>query len=159
MSPTTNGMDPAKLYAKTVNDIYNHLVKKRDVEMIMWADRLIDGTKYEFGEWESSLNGTASAIDMIPKDIIMVPWHYTNRKSYSSIPMFLAKGFRVISASYEDTNAVKSLIKYSYDFMENDKMLGHMFTTWNVNAIDSFFTINAVNVGMNTINKLEVIKN
>ncbi|NQT26574.1 family 20 glycosylhydrolase [candidate division KSB1 bacterium] len=154
-SPATRGMDPAKLYAKAVNDLYNHLVKKRGVEMIMWADRFIDNNQYEFGEWESSANGTAPAIDFIPKDIILSPWHYTDRESYPSIPVFLAKGFRVLPASFNDTSAVNSLIKYSYDFKENRNMLGHLFTTWTVHAIDSLIMYSAIRTGMETIMRLE----
>ena len=154
-SPTTRGKDPAKLFAKAVNDLYHHLVKKRRVEMLMWSDRFIDGEKYDFGEWQSSLNGIAPAIDMVPRDIIMCPWHYEDRKSYPSIPMFLAKGFRVLPASFEDTSAVKSLIEYRYDFAENEKMLGHLFTTWSVHAIDSLLSFNAIKVGMKTIHRLE----
>jgi hypothetical protein len=154
-SPTTKGMDPAELFAKAVNDIYDHLVINRGVKMLMWADRLIDGEKYEFGEWQSSLNGTAPAIDMIPRDIIMSPWHYESRKSYPSIPMFLAKGFQVLPASWKDSSAVISLIEYSYDFSENEKMLGHMFTTWNVHTIDSLLAFQPIKIGMKNINKLE----
>ena len=154
-SPSTKGMDPAKLFAKAVNDIYGHLVKERGVKMLMWADRLIDGQEYDFGEWQSSYNGTARAIDMIPKDIIMSPWHYEARPSYPSIPMFIAKGFDVLPASYLDTSAVKSLIDYSYEFAGNDKMLGHMFTTWSVHTIDSLLSYEPIIVGMQTINNLE----
>jgi len=154
-SPTTKGKDPAILFAKAVNDLHHHLVKKRGVEMLMWSDRFIDGEKYDFGEWQSSLNGTARAIDMVPRDIIMCPWHYEDRKSYPSVPMFLAKGFRVLPASYEDTTAVKSLITYSYDFAGNEKMLGHLFTTWSVHAIDSLLSFNAIKVGMRTLERIE----
>ncbi len=45
-SPSTEGMDPAVLYARAVNDIYNHIVRKHGLEMMMWGDRLIDGRKY-----------------------------------------------------------------------------------------------------------------
>ena len=131
LSPSTKGQDPAKLYAKAVNDFYNHLVKKRRVEMLMWGDRLIDGKKYDFGEWEASENGTAPAVDMIPKDIIVCPWHYEKRDAYPSIPMFLEKGFRVLPASWKKPDATIALIEYSQK-QANPKMLGHMFTTWGV---------------------------
>src|SRR5262249_32210230 len=39
-SPSTKGKDPAKVFAKAVNDLHAHLVKERKVEMLMWADRL-----------------------------------------------------------------------------------------------------------------------
>ncbi len=128
-SPSTKGKDPAKLFAKAVNDIYDHLVKERGVTMLMWADRLIDGTKFKFDEWESSMNGTAGAIDMIPKDIILCPWHYEKMDGYPSIPYLINKGFRVLPSSWKDVDAAKALIEYSND-MKNPNMLGHLFTTW-----------------------------
>src|ERR1041385_9242952 len=53
-SPSTKGQDPAALFAKAVNELHKHLVGKRHVEMLMWSDRLIDGQKYDLGEWEAS---------------------------------------------------------------------------------------------------------
>jgi hypothetical protein len=97
----------------------------------MWGDRLIDGKKYDFGEWESAVNGTAPAIDMIPKDIIICPWHYEPRESYPSIPMFLEKGFRVLPAGWRSVEATTKLIEYGRTH-KDAKLLGHMFTTWGV---------------------------
>ncbi len=132
-SPATLGKNPAELYAKAVNDLHDYIVKERGCEMLMWGDRLIDGSKFDFGEWESSLNGTASAIDMIPKDIIICDWHYDVMDSYPSIPMFLEKGFRVLTSGWKNTDATVSLIEYS--FRQNDPgMLGHLFTTWGVSG-------------------------
>jgi hypothetical protein len=128
-SPSTKGKDPGKLYAKAVNDIYNHLVKSRGVEMLMWGDRLFDGKNFKFGEWESSLNGTASAVDMIPKDIIICPWHYEKMTSYPSIPIFIEKEFRVLPTSWRNVEATKELILYSQK-LKSPKMLGHLFTSW-----------------------------
>ncbi len=132
LSPTTKGKDPGVLFAKAVNEIYGHVVRKRHVEMLMWGDRLIDGKKYEFGEWEASTNGTAAAVDLIPKDIIVCPWHYELRDSYPSIPMFIEKGFRVLPAGWKNLDATKALIEYSRS-NAGPKLLGHMFTTWGVN--------------------------
>jgi hypothetical protein len=128
-SPSTKGMDPGELYAKAINDIYGHLVIKRGVEMLMWGDRLFDGTNHEFGEWESSLNGTATAVDKIPNDIIICAWHYEKMDAYPSLPMFIEKGFRVLPTSWRNVDAVKELIKYSQN-LESPSMLGHLFTTW-----------------------------
>jgi hypothetical protein len=128
-SPSTYGKDPAKLYAKAVNDIYGHLVTKRGVEMMMWADRLIDGNVYDYGEWEASVNGTALAIDMIPKEIIMCDWHYETRTAYPSVSMFLQKGFRVLPTGWRNTEATMALINDSFKH-DDPRMLGHLFTTW-----------------------------
>ena len=130
-SPSTKGKDPGELFAKAVNEIHAHLVRKRRVEMLMWGDRLIDGRKYEMGEWEASMNGTASAIDLIPKDIIICPWHYEVRSNYNSIPMFIEKGFRVLPAGWKNVDATKALIQFSRSH-SGPRMLGYMFTTWGV---------------------------
>ncbi|HEV2834548.1 MAG TPA: family 20 glycosylhydrolase [Pyrinomonadaceae bacterium] len=131
-SPSTNGQDPATLFAKAVKQIYTHLVRKRGVEMLMWGDRLIDGKKYDLGEWEASTNGTAAAIDLIPKDIIICPWHYELRADgYPSIPMFIEKGFRVLPAGWKNLDAMKALIEFSRTHT-GPKLLGNMFTTWGV---------------------------
>ena len=130
-SPSTKGKDPAALFAKAVNELHTYLVKKRHVEMLMWGDRLIDGTKLDLGEWEASKNGTAAAIDMIPKDIILCPWHYEARASYPSIPMLIEKGFRVLPAGWKSVEATTALIGFSKAHA-GPRMLGYMFTTWGV---------------------------
>lgn len=139
-SPSTKGMDVGKLYAQAINDIHDHLVKKRGLQMLMWSDRLFDGTNLEFGEWESSLNGTAAALDLIPNDIIMCAWHYEKMDSYPSIPMFMKKGFRVLPTSWRDPEAAKALINYSYK-NDDPKMLGHLFTTWSRTDLLNFPSI------------------
>jgi hypothetical protein len=130
-SPSTKGKDPAALFAKAVNELHTHLVRKRHVEMLMWGDRLIDGSKLDLGEWEASKNGTAAAVDMIPKDIIICPWHYEARESYPSIPMFIDKGFRVLPAGWRSVEGTTALIQFNKTY-SGPKMLGHMFTTWGV---------------------------
>lgn len=131
-SPSTKGKDPAQLFAKAVNELHAHLVRKRKIEMLMWGDRLIDGKKFDLGEWEAATNGTAGAIDLIPKDIIICPWHYEVRESYLSIPMFINKGFRVLPAGWKDVDATKALIQFSRQHA-GPNLLGYMFTTWGVN--------------------------
>ncbi|HKS09260.1 MAG TPA: family 20 glycosylhydrolase [Pyrinomonadaceae bacterium] len=130
-SPSTKGKDPAQLFAKAVNELHTHLVRKRKVEMLMWGDRLIDGKKFDLGEWEAATNGTAGAIDLIPKDVIICPWHYEVRESYQSIPMFIDKGFRVLPAGWKDVDATKALIQFSRQHA-GPKLLGYIFTTWGV---------------------------
>ena len=123
------GKSTAKLFAKAVNDYHQHLVGKHKLQMLMWGDRLIDANEITYGKWEASANGTAGAIDLIPKDIIICDWHYEPRPAYESIPMFLKKGFRVWPASWRKTDAAKALIDYSQTFSD-EKMLGHLNTTW-----------------------------
>jgi hypothetical protein len=128
-SPSTRGKDPAEVYAKAVNDMYAHIVKKRGLEMIMWGDRLIDAERYDYGEWESSKNNTWPAIYMIPKDIIIADWHYEKRDSYPSLQMFLDKGFRVLPTSWKDVEASRVYIEYA-NGLAHPRLLGHLFTSW-----------------------------
>lgn len=129
-APNTKDKNPAELYAGVINEFHDHLVKKRGVDILMWGDRLIDGEKYKYGEWESSLNGTAPAVDMIPKDIIICDWHYEPMDEYPSIPMFIEKGFRVLPTSWRNVEASLKLIEYSKS-LQDINMLGHLFTRWS----------------------------
>jgi hypothetical protein len=111
--------------------LHGHIVKKRGLTMLMWADRLIDGDQYNMGEWEASKVGTAPAIDKIPKDIILCPWHYEPRPAYESLPMFMEKGFRIMPASWKNTEATLGLIRYAREHQKNGRLVGHIFTTWS----------------------------
>jgi len=129
-SPATRGKDPAVVFAKAVNDLHAHLKGKRGVEMLMWGDRLIDARQCPYGAWESSENGTAPAIDRIPKDIIICDWHYERRTDYPSVPMFVKKGFCVLPSGWNKVDATEALIRYSRT-VDDPRMLGHLFTTWS----------------------------
>ncbi len=127
--PRCKGKDKAELFAKAVNDYHQHLVGKHKLDMLIWGDRLIDSKKIPYGKWEASANGTAGAIDLIDKDIIICDWHYEPRVSYPSVPMFLEKGFRVWPASWKKIDGAKALIDYSRS-LDNEKMIGHLNTIW-----------------------------
>jgi hypothetical protein len=66
---------------------------------------------------------------LIPKDIILCPWHYELHQSYPSIPLFLEKGFRVLPAGWRKVDATKALIQFGQRF-DSSRLLGHLFTTW-----------------------------
>jgi hypothetical protein len=127
--PRCKDKDPAELFAKAVNDYHGHLVNERHVEMLMWADRLIDTKTSGYSKWEAADNGTAPAIDKIPKDIILCDWHYAKRAEYASIPYFIAKGFRVWPSGWDKVDATAALIDFAQQH-RGEKLLGHLCTTW-----------------------------
>jgi len=147
---STKDKDPAVVFAKVVNDFHAYFTKQKNIELFIWGDRLIDGTQHKYGAWESSLNGTAPAIDLIPKDIIICDWHYEPRSSYSSVPMFIEKGFRVLPTSWKKKDGIDKFINYTYQ-IDNNKMLGHLFSTWSY--IDSVSHYKPMLHGLNTIKK------
>ncbi len=127
--PRCKGEDPAKLFAKQVNDLHRHLVKKRKLEMLMWADRLLDGKATGYGEWEAATNGTAPSIDRIPRDIIQCDWHYEQRPDYPSLKILTDKGFRVWPSAWRDPVAAKAFAGQAAA-MKHKRILGHLATTW-----------------------------
>ena len=66
LSPSTKGKNPGVLFAKAVNEIHGHLVRKRHVEMLMWGQSL-DDVRSTILESGSLPNGTAAAIDLIER--------------------------------------------------------------------------------------------
>ncbi len=73
--PRCAGKDPAELFAGEVNRIQNHLALTGK-RLMIWGDRLLDGTLTGMGAWEASMNNTARAVDMISKDVFVCDWHY-----------------------------------------------------------------------------------
>ena len=127
--PRCKGGDPAKLFAKAVNDFHDHIVKERKWEMLMWADRLLDAKTMGYGEWESAKNGTAGAVDLIPKDIVLCDWHYESRTNYPSVPFLVEKGFRVWPAGWKTLKAAQAFSDFSSQ-QKNERVAGYLCTTW-----------------------------
>ena len=134
--PLCKGGDPAKLFAKAVNDFHNHIVKQHHWEMLLWADRLLDAKTMGYGEWESAKNGTAPAVDLIPKDIVLCDWHYQKRTNYPSVPFLLEKGFRVWPASWQPLDGAKAFSAFAHG-QRNQNLLGFLVTVWGKAKIDA----------------------
>lgn len=128
--PRCKGKNPAELFAKAVNDLHQHLVDKRQLTMLMWADRLLDDAVLRYGKWESSQNGTAGAIDLIPKDIILCDWHYELRsQGYPSLAFLQQKGFRVLPSTWRNKEAALAMLAQARQ-TATERLLGHLSTCW-----------------------------
>ena len=127
--PRCKGHDPAKLFAKAVNDFHYHIVKERKWGMFLWADRLLDAQTMGYGEWESARSGTAGAVELIPKDIVLCDWHYERRTNYPSVPFLVGKGFRVWPAGWKSLPAAQALSKFSRQ-QHSPQVVGYLCTTW-----------------------------
>ncbi len=98
----------------------------------MWGDRLLDAKTMSYGRWESSANGTAPAVDMIPKDIVICDWHYRAQTNYPSVPFFLEKGFRVWPSGFQPLAAAKAFSQFSLaQRRQNPHVVGYLATTWS----------------------------
>jgi hypothetical protein len=146
------GKSTAELYAKAVNDVYAHLAGVRKQTVMMWGDRLLDASRM-YSSYEASANGTWTAIDKIPKDIIICDWHYYPAFNYPSIPLFLAKGFRVLHCGWDKSEVSTALIDCGRRYA-GERMLGHIFTTWHAAAnVDSFAVFPPFVAGMKRLSE------
>ena len=128
--PRCKGKPNAELFAKAVNDLHGHLVGRRGLEMQMWGDRLLDGKATGYGSWEASMNDTAPAIDLVPKDIVMCDWHYEVMEDFPSVRIFQEKGFRVWPAGWNKERSIRRFVEVARE-ASGPLMLGYLCTTWN----------------------------
>jgi hypothetical protein len=98
--PRCGGKDKAELFAGEVTAIHDHL-KTKGRALWIWSDRLLDGPASGLGEWEASANGTARAVDLIPKDVVLCDWHY--EQAVATAPYFAMKGFHVITCPWKNS--------------------------------------------------------
>lgn len=127
--PRCKDRDPAKLFAKAVNDLHSHIVGERKMEMLIWGDRLLDAKALGYSLWDASTNTTYKAIDLIPKDIIICDWHYGKRKSYPSVPLLLDKSFRVWPSGWQPLEGTEAFSAFSRQ-QKNPRLIGYLCTTW-----------------------------
>lgn len=127
--PRCKGQDPAKLFAKAVNDFHSHVVGERKMEMLIWGDRLLGANELGYSLWEAATNRTQQAIDLIPKDIIVCDWHYGNKTNYPSVPLLLEKGLRVWPSGWQPLEATEAFSAFSRQ-QKNPRLIGYLCTTW-----------------------------
>ncbi len=84
LCPICKKISPAKLFADDINRIHKHLAQK-GIKMMIWADMIQPVTKYE----------TPAAIDMIPKDILMLDFIWYFHLDHNIEDNLLKKGFKV----------------------------------------------------------------
>jgi hypothetical protein len=137
--PRCKGKDVGELFAKVVNELHDHLVQEKGVEMLMWSDRFLDSKTTGYGRWEASDTGSHRAIDRVPKDIIMCDWHYEmpavyqrmgQQQPFPSVRFFQQKGFRVLAAPWRNHEAATAFLRVAKQDA-TDKMLGVLFTGWS----------------------------
>ena len=131
--PRCKDVPPHILLADLVNDINAH-VRSRGGEMWMWGDRLLDGYCIPTANvgYETSLNGTAPAIDLISKDVVICDWHYNVEPMGHLTPAYwVTKGFRVLPCAFNSLMGTEQLVRAAYVLKDSPNMLGTYLTTWS----------------------------
>lgn len=118
-----------RLFAGWVNGLAAGL-KARGVKPMIWADRLISmdltGGK-DF--WESSDNGTWTALPFLDRDIVLCDWRYWPRETYPSVDVFQGAGFRMWACVWNSVPAAKEYLGYARKH-DCGSILGVMLTSW-----------------------------
>jgi len=118
-----------EIFAEWVNALHGHFVGERGVEMFMWGDRLLEDGATGYGKWESSLNGTAAAIDAVPNDMVICDWHYGERDDYPSVATFTGRGFRTVVCPWKEMIATEALVRFAAA-NRSESLLGVLATSW-----------------------------
>jgi len=132
--PRCGGKNKAELFAGEVTKIHDHLAASKR-ELWIWGDRLIDGKATGMGMWEASYNNTHTAVDMIPKDVVICDWHYERA---DKTPVYFAmKGFQVITCPWRNGDVAVQQLDDMYKFRQvaargtKDRYQGVMQTIWS----------------------------
>lgn len=134
--PRCKGKDRAELFSKAVSDMHTYIKEEKNIEVMMWADRLLDAEMFGYDNWEADTFGTYKAIDLIPKDIILLDWHYDEReKGYPTPGYLMKKGFKVMPACWFKKDVAKRLFEEAEsDAIQNkikEKYFGKVVTSWH----------------------------
>ena len=107
---------PAELYARHVNDVYSYL-KARGLKMMLWSDMLHPAPVTNYL--------TFDAINMIPKDIVMLDfiWYFNLDRNIED--NLLAKGFKVAAGNLYSSHYPR----YKSRILK-DGMVGGEVSTW-----------------------------
>jgi hypothetical protein len=131
--PRCKGRNKAELFADEVRAMHDHLQPAKR-QLWIWGDRLLDGKLTGLGEWEASRNDTHTAIDLIPKDVIICDWHY-NRAVPTAV-YFAMKGLGVVSCPWKNPEAAVAQVRDMVRFRESSPremrqhFQGVMQTVW-----------------------------
>ncbi len=132
--PRCKGKDKAALFAGEVTRIRNHLANKGR-ELWIWGDRLLDGYATGIGMWEASHNETHSAIDLVPKDVVICDWHY--ERADKTAVYFAMKGLRVATCPWRNPSLAITQLNDMIAFRKEStkqmqpRFLGMVQTVWS----------------------------
>lgn len=131
--PRCKGKNKAELFAGEVKALRDHLAG-RGAKLWIWADRLIDGEVTGIGKWEASMNQTAPALGLIPRDVVLCDWHY--EAAHPTAQAFALAGFEVTSSPWRRTQAALGQLQQMRDTRAHstpkvrERLLGMLQTTW-----------------------------
>ncbi|MBU4484304.1 beta-N-acetylhexosaminidase, partial [bacterium] len=110
-----SGKTSADILAMDVGRIHDWL-GKNGVKTAMWGDMLLD-----YNVWDTKTGAANSqnpffksgathhAVKKLPSDLIILDWHYNEKKDYGSINYFRQNGFSAIGSPWHNPKAARTL--------------------------------------------------
>jgi len=119
------GTPPYQLFAADVRRLYEFL-KGRGVGTMMWGDMLLRPDEaFDAAHGGEPFNFWL-ARKLLPKDIVIVDWHYQPAPSYPSVAVLQREGFSVIGATWRNFQNILGFTKAA----RSAGAWGMVQTTW-----------------------------
>ncbi len=96
-NPECQGRKPAELFAEHVTFFRNYLKDKYNLRTMMWSDMLLSDAKWG---WPGTKLGTEDAVNLIPKDVLVIYWNYMGRDAFPAYKYLRDKGLDIIGAPW-----------------------------------------------------------
>lgn len=110
-----SGKSTAEILSTDVGRI-NAWLSQRNVKTAMWGDMLLD-----FNAWDTKTGAANSqnpffrsgathlALNQLPSDVLILDWHYDDKKDFGSIDYFRQNGFSIIGSPWHNPQAARTL--------------------------------------------------
>jgi hypothetical protein len=123
---------PPELFLKDVL-ILNDYLKKKNIEVWMWGDMLIESDEFPSMEdnryYFRGNNEYYKLRDKIPKNIVICDWHYRgNQKDFPTSLVFSNDGHKVLGAVWKIRTTKVNFTQYINNNVNNGS--GMIATTW-----------------------------
>jgi hexosaminidase len=129
----------AELFLSDIRKIHAHL-KQKKVQMMMWASMLLSAMQFQGQDnCNGVLGNTYALIDSLPKDIIIVDAHYSQRKpDFPTVDYLLSKGFPVVGCVFNEPQVANNFSKYAAG--KEGNFLGMAVALWGCFDYDGMST-------------------
>lgn len=110
-----SGKTTAEILAMDIRRVHDWL-RERKVRTAIWGDMLL-----EHGRWEAKAGSansenpffrsgaTHQALEHIPRDVLILDWHYEEKGGYETVGYFRRYGFDVLGAVWHEPNAARNM--------------------------------------------------
>ncbi|NQU11444.1 family 20 glycosylhydrolase, partial [bacterium] len=122
--PRCSSRPPARVFAEDVARI-SGVATRRNVRSMLWGDLLIP-LEFDSGNVNGGDGRVYQAIDLIPRDLVIVDWHYHPGEDYRSTTFFRQQGFSVLSAVSFLARGIRAFAAHA----RQAGVDGVMYTTW-----------------------------